>query len=155
LIKIPEGEVGPSALEVSRVSYALGAFLCLIGSFVLAWFLASTSLAIGLLSSVGLGLVGVFNVMGLVRPKRICLGSDGLVFRPVLGRARRIPRSEVLAFEENWLFSPFVLVVCRTRRAPDWRFERLVLIYRDSLFGPFWLADLQAWLRSPKALPAR
>jgi hypothetical protein len=155
LITIPEGEVSPSALEVSRVSYALGALLCLIGSFVLAWFLASTSLAIGLLSSVGLGLVGVFNVMGLVRPKRICLGSDGLVFRPVLGRARRILRSEVLAFEENWLFSPFVLVVCRTRRAPDRRFERLVLIYRDSLFGPFWLADLQAWLSSPKALPAR
>jgi len=155
LIEIPRGEVGPSALEVSRVSYALGALLCLIGSFVLTWLLASISLAIGLLSSVGLALLGVFNVIGLVRPKRICLGSDGLVFRPVLGRARRIPRSEILAFEENWLFSPFVLVVCRMRRAPNWRFERLVLVYRDSLFGPFWLADLKAWLSSPKALPAR
>ncbi|HUH23176.1 MAG TPA: hypothetical protein VLZ51_03840, partial [Brevundimonas sp.] len=93
---------------------------------------------------------------GLVRPKRISLGPDELVFRPVIGRERRIPRSDILGFEEIWLpVVSVVLVACRLRSASDHAAGRIVLIHRHPLFDQVWFASLEAWLRPPPALQKR
>jgi hypothetical protein len=147
---------GPSVLQISRVSCALGVGCWVIGSFALVWALMPSPLMVNLFGMASLALVGVFSAFGLVRPKRIFLESDELIFRPVIGRERRIRRSDILGFEEIGLpVVSVVLVACRLRSASGHAARRVVLIHRHPLFDHVWFESLEAWLRSSPALRKR
>ena len=109
---------GPLVLQVSRISYAIGVGCWVIGSFALVWMMMLVPLIVSMIGLAGLAIVGVFSAFGLVRPKRISLAPDELVFRPVIGRERRILRSDISCFEEIWPpVVSAVLVTCCLRRA--------------------------------------
>lgn len=98
----------------SVAAYAVGALLWMVAAFLAAAISAFGKDGVGdTLTALLFPVLGLlFNVTGLIRPKRIQLDAKGLHYRPVWGRSRDVPWEAFAAWDViviNAIGSGFVI----------------------------------------------
>jgi len=83
----------------NRVGYAVPAGFSLAGAFVLSAVVGAGGGALALLLLGVAVAYGLFNVAGTLRPKRLLLSPEGMLYRPVVGRERFVPWNDMKSID--------------------------------------------------------